>query len=662
MSSPFVIIETADLQWLNDLPYSSRFDDVYFAKHNGLAEKQQVFIEANQFSHRWRQLTAGASFTIGETGFGTGLNFLLTWQNWLEYAPRDAKLYYYSCEKFPLKPEDLQRALNLWPPLHRYAQQLIVQYPVLTPGFHRLSFDTGRVNLILMLGDAQDSLDELIISGDQQLDQQLNNIKMDAWYLDGFSPHKNQQLWTEHLLATIARLSHAETSLATYSAAALVKQGLQACGFKVKKIPGYGSKRHRLVAQFGGTIPNRRQQITPWHCSVIKPSTTKHAFIIGAGLAGCFTARALADKGWRVTVLEGQQIAAGASGNEQAVLYPNLSAYASPLTRFMLTAFLYAQSFYRTIIGQQVEGQLQGILQLAHNAKEQASQQAMFDWLSAYPDLGQLINSSKASAIAGINLIQEGLWMPLAGWINSKQLCHYLLEHQAIELITNTTVTHLKLCNQQWQVAGQQAEHVVIANGHQANQFSQTNYLPLKPIRGQTSVLAANSSSIQLKIPLCGAGHILPAHNRIHSLGASYGLGEIDLKSRTEDDLFNLNQVQKSSPELNFNSSALISNWTGVRAATPDYLPLVGAVTPADDFLSRFAPLAPNAKRMIARPAQAYPGLYVCAGFGSRGLTTAPLCAQWLASLINCEPQWLPTAMIRSLSPSRFLFREIIRS
>lgn len=662
MSSPFVIINTADLEWRNDLPYSLMFDDVYFSKQDGFAEKQLVFVEGNHLLERWRALHSGSQFTVGEIGFGTSLNFLLTWQNWLHCAPADATLYYYSCEKYPLKPDDLSKCLALWPQLQPLAQQFIDQYPLLTPGFHQLSFAQGRVRLILMLGEACACFEELVISGNKALDAQLHHHFIDAWYLDGFAPAKNATLWDEKLFTSISLLSHAQTTLATYSAAAPVKQGLQRCGFAVQKLPGFGNKRHRLTARFITDATLRYKAQTPWHRSVINKSNQRHSLVIGAGLAGCFTARSLAERGWQVTVLDSKEVAAGASGNEQAVLYPNLSAFASPLTQFMLSAFLYAQAYYRPLLGKVIDGELQGILQLAHNAKEATSQHAMTQWLAAYPALGKLVDCQEASTLAGIALAQSALWIPLAGWINSKQLCRHLLQHNNIDYQPHTLVSSIERHDERWFAANYHSENVVIANGYQAKQFKQTAYLPLKPLRGQISKVAAHEESLPLQLPLCGDGHILPTNHQHHQLGATYGLGIIDETLQLSDDLQNLTMVKKLSTALAFSEQALLPGWAAVRAATTDYLPVVGAIPITKDFNERFALLSTNTKRWINNPMPAYPGLYLCAGFGSRGLTTIPLSAHWLASLMNQEPACISNSMAKSLSPARFLYKKVIRS
>lgn len=163
----------AQLSWSEDgQPFSTRFDDVYFSRESGLAETRHVFLQHNDLSRRWRALPPGTRFCIGETGFGTGLNFLCAWQLWDELAPADARLHFVSCEKYPLRREDLQRALALWTELTPWADQLLAQYSDLAPGWQHFNLADGRVTLTLLIGDVLDTLPQL-------------DARVDAWFLDG---------------------------------------------------------------------------------------------------------------------------------------------------------------------------------------------------------------------------------------------------------------------------------------------------------------------------------------------------------------------------------------------------------------------------------------------------------------------------------------------
>ncbi|KTD28792.1 bifunctional tRNA (5-methylaminomethyl-2-thiouridine)(34)-methyltransferase MnmD/FAD-dependent 5-carboxymethylaminomethyl-2-thiouridine(34) oxidoreductase MnmC [Legionella maceachernii] len=662
MSSSFVPIEAAKISWCDELPFSLAFDDIYFSKENGLAETRHVFIEGNNLIERWQNLTQ-ETFVIAETGFGSGLNFLLTWSLWLEQAPQSARLHFFSCEKFPLTKNDLQRCLKQWPALKRQASALIDNYPILTPGFHWLSFEAGRINLILMLGDATACYKQLLVCGDAKLERELRTNSVDAWFLDGFSPAKNPAMWSDDLLQIIGLLSKPGTTLATFSAAASVKNNLQAAGFNVDKVRGFGSKREMITAQFVESSPsNKKLRCTPWHVNPTQPAMAKKAIVLGAGLAGCYTAHALAKRGWQVSLIDAHnEVGQGASGNKQAVLYPKLSAYRSPLTQFMLTAFLFACRTYRRLLNKKSIGELSGILQFAFNERESAAQQSLGSWLSSYPELGRLVDAQQASTIAGIELTMGGLYIPYSGWMDSQALCEQLCQTPGIDWYPNTLISELHFEEKKWHVGEHLAEVLVIANGYQAKQFIQTAHLPLKAIRGQMTRIASNKASTALKIPLCGNGHVLPAYGGGHAIGASYHLDSTDRASYSADDVSNLNKLSQLPASIAW-SLEIKDNWVGVRATTTDYLPMVGPVPDPTIFPSRFAALATNAKRWIPEAGAFLPGLFLCTGFGSRGLTTVPLSAEWLAALINNEPSFLPQAMVQSLSPARFLLKAIIKN
>lgn len=349
------------------------------------------------------------------------MNFLLTYSLWQEYAPASAKLQFFSCEQHPLAREDLIKSLSQWPEFEKQIQELIDCYPILTPGFHQLSFANGRIQLILMLGDVIDCYEQLLICAESELESKLQTATVDAWFLDGFAPSKNERMWSEGLFKIIAMLSKIGTSVATYTVASVVKSNLAAHGFKVVKKQGFAPKRHMLTAIFNKPILQKlKQRHTPWHSTPTVNFKNKTALIIGAGLAGCFCAYSLANRGWQVTLIEEKsEVARAASANQQAVLFPKLSAYKSPLTQFMLAAFLFASKLYQKIVTEHDLGALNGALILTHNQKEQLAQQDLTDWLTIYPELGILADAQQSSIISGLPLNQPGLYIPNSGWVDS---------------------------------------------------------------------------------------------------------------------------------------------------------------------------------------------------------------------------------------------------
>jgi len=223
------------IKWLNNTPYSVDFNDIYFSTDDGLDETNYVFIQQNQLETRVKSLTE-KQFTIIETGFGTGLNFLVASALWLKHAPTDAVLHFTSIEKYPLRFDDLARAQRLWPQFSNISDELLAQYKILNSGSNHFSLAEGRIQLGLQVDDISLALPEL-------------TQKADAWFLDGFAPAKNPEMWQPALFAQMARLSKPNTSFATFTSAGAVKRGLQSAGFTVHKKAGFGRKREMLYGQ-----------------------------------------------------------------------------------------------------------------------------------------------------------------------------------------------------------------------------------------------------------------------------------------------------------------------------------------------------------------------------------------------------------------------------
>jgi len=271
-------MKEAALEWHEGQPYSVQFGDIYFSRESGIAETRHVFLKHNRLEERWKLLAADSLFVIGETGFGVGLNFLCAWQLWLQTAPTGGRLHFVSTELHPLSAQDLRTALQLWPELQPLVEELLAQYTMLTPGWQRMNFEQGRVTLTLLVGDARETLPQLKAS-------------VDAWFLDGFAPAKNPEMWGDSIFQTIAKLSNANATFATFTSAGAVNRGLQAAGFKVEKGAGFGRKREILYGSLHPTKAPRTLQ-------------EKNAIIIGGGIAGAASAHSLACRGWQVTLIE----------------------------------------------------------------------------------------------------------------------------------------------------------------------------------------------------------------------------------------------------------------------------------------------------------------------------------------------------------------------
>ena len=705
--------------WTEDnLPKSVVFDDIYFSKEDGLAETEYVFLQQNRLKERFKALTSRHFFVIGETGFGTGLNFLATWNLWAQIAPITARLHFISVEKYPLSRAQLSRALSLWPSLKSYCNALLEQYRIVkTAGFHRLSFADGRVQLTLIIDDAQKALNHLFAS-DHPCYRQPQWQGIDAWFLDGFAPAKNPAMWSTNLLATISKLTRPEGTLATFTAASSVRKNLQTAGFTVEKVPGFGKKRQMIRAVLN-KIDNNANDATrnilsettgsstaqsigkaiawPVITSYRTTAKSKRIVILGAGLAGCHTARALADCGYQVTVIDrANTLSAGASGNAQGVVYAKLSHQWQPLCEFNLFSLLYAQNYYHSFWSQGTSyGQQCGVLQLAHNEtikKQQHQIAEIFNRDGGNRDLLKFISAQQASKIAGLPLNKSGLFFPKSGWLNPVAVCQELVKHPSITVKLNTTVNNIEHKANRWRLSGNYSdgenknrgienrngagnkikkpwemnavETLVIANATDARQLPLLQWLPTRAIRGQVTMMPVFEPTRNLKTVICGQGYIAPAVNGHHCVGASFNLHDSDTSIKQRDHLDNIKHITGLLPmaTTEYTSYQKLDGRVSFRCATPDYLPMVGPVPDVDAFDQKYAALRRNARANSELSGTYLPGLYLNIGYGSRGLCYTPVCAALISSIISGEPPPLPASIIQALNPARFIIRDLMRN
>ncbi|KPX49627.1 Bifunctional tRNA U34 oxidoreductase [Pseudomonas syringae pv. helianthi] len=640
-------------------PRSRDFSDVYFSTESGLDETRHVFLVQNDLRRRFTELSEGGRLIIGETGFGTGLNFLCAWQLFDECAPAGARLHFVSVEKYPLSRDDLQRALALWPELSTFAEPLLDQYVALHEGFQRLLFADGRVTLTLLIGDALHML--------PQLDGQI-----DAWFLDGFAPAKNPEMWTPELFAELARLSTSTTTIGTFTSTGWVRRSLNAAGFKMKRVPGIGHKwevlRGTFIAWPEGVAPS--VVVKPWFARPAPASGERKALVIGAGLAGCATAQSLAQRGWQVSLLERHAAPAQeASGNPQGVLYLKLSAHGTALSQLILSGFGHTRRLLERL-QRGIDWDACGVLQLAFDDKEALRQKQLTD---AFPEsLLHLLDQPAAEAQSGVALNSGGLFYPEGGWVHPPALCHAQAGHENIRLISHQQALELRRVDDQWQAWSNErlidsAPVVVLAGAADIQQFAQTAALPLKRIRGQITRLPQTQASAALRSVVCAEGYVAPARLGEHTLGASFDFNSTDLTPNLTDHLDNLELLREISQDLTARLEAAdlaaeqLKGRAAFRCTSPDYLPIVGPLADREAFMQAYAALAKDARQVPDIACPWLDGLYVNSGHGSRGLITAPLCGELIAAWIDNEPLPLPRSVAEACHPNRFVLRGLIR-
>lgn len=658
-------------------PLSSSFGDVYFSKANGLEETRHVFLQHNQLPERWTQLADGSHFVIGETGFGSGLNFLAAWELWLSKTPANAQLHFVTVEKFPLRRADLLQALALWPSLKPLADQLINAYPCfIGQGFHRLGFMDGRVKLTLIIDDAAAGFGHLLAT-DHPLFSHLGP-HVDAWFLDGFAPSKNPQMWSDQLFDAIGRLSKPGTTAATFSAAGIVKNGLRRAGFAIEKVAGFGRKRDMVKASFTdhkaqavadaiNSVRRYSAYTAPWAIdSDYQVPADKTVLIIGGGLSGCHSARALAERGWKVTLLDRQgALAQEGSGNPQGALYAKLSPKDEAQAAFNLSALQYALAFYRPLWPE--IGDNCGLLQIAHNPNEANLHELLREKFGGASELVRFVSAQQASELAGTRLNDGGLYFPGAGWIDPRRLCNWLVDRSNIEVRLNAEVSQLRQSSQGWQVLladGTELEStiLVVASAGEAGKLSQLGHLPLRLIRGQVTYIPQTAQSPRLRTVVCAEGYIAPAQHGIFCTGATFHPKDPDRTLRAADHQTNLDNLRTHLPDFSTCDSADLQGRVSYRCSLPDYLPLVGPAPALNPMLERFAMMRKNARAGFTQGGAYLPGLFVNLGQGARGLAYTPLCAELLAAQINNEPWPLPRELGNALNPARFLIRDLMRN
>ncbi len=617
-------LQTAELDWEIvdgiEIPISKQFGDVYFSKDNGLLETRHVFLNGNDLTERLSQLHDYQYFCVGETGFGTGLNILTLWQLWQQVRlDNHSHLHVISVEKFPLNKADLIRALNVWTELKPLAEKLIQQYPLPIAGCHRLSFPEERFSIDLWLGDAQDIFPTI-----------PKTQAVNAWFLDGFAPSCNPDMWQANVLDHMVRLSDFGTTFASFSVAGILKRGLKQHGIQISRPRGFGHKREMLKAiwlnasQEEKDTADSKQDITIQNESEITSSASvqRHIAIIGAGIAGLSSAWAFAQRGHQVTIYEQNEPLSGASGNPLALLNPKLCPIEQAHEHLMTLSWQHALNFYprfKAFRPIQVE-------QIAlKNADE------LLGLVEQYPE-----NVLTANTMLGCPPETElpSLTLHQAGAVSPHQLRDEILQHANIR-IEKAKISRLESTDSQvtlWQDQQKIAitDHAIVCCAKQSAELIE-DYPVLKPIRGQVSWVENSQRPLALDQAYSYGGYCIQLDASQLILGASFYPNRDDAEVLTEDHVHNYELIHSVFPQY-AEQLPKLETWQGrasVRAQSLDYFPLVGKIQNLDQ-------------------------IYTFAGLGSKGFLFAPLCSEILASLMLGELCPVPQSLLDKLNPQRF--------
>lgn len=601
------MIRPAEIRWREDgAPESTLYGDIYYSREGGLEETRYVFLQHNGLPERFRTCK---HFTIAETGFGTGLNFLATWQAFAAHAPKDAALHYISVEKHPLRMDDLQRAHLMWPELAEHAAELQRAYPAPAPGVHRLMLEGGRIRLTLLFGDAGELLKNL-------------SFRADAWYLDGFSPAGNPEMWQEELLADLADHSAEQATFATFTSAGKVRRALEQAGFAVEKVKGFGHKRDMLR----GTLTAPQNIAT-----ALRPAS---ALVVGAGAAGAAAAYALALRGVEITVLDRLPAPAIAtSANAAAILFPFASRAWMPHTFFYLTGmeFTRRQVSQFRLEGHTLAGSFCGMVQCPKPSQEESRLLEIPSLLGLDAEIVQAMDATQATGACGLSLPSGALYWPGSGWYSLGDYARACLAHSHITFKGGVTIDAIERKQGKWIASAEgktagEADILVLANAADARHLLPPPNLPLGTVRGQVTHLPVSKATENLRTVLCFGGYLTPAQAGIHHLGATYEHQRFDTDVHEDSHRTNLEQAARIfSADV---STTSLTGWAGVRTTTPDKLPLVGATD--------------------------QPGLYVTLGHGSRAALSCPLAGEIVAAAACGDPLPITHTLRHAVHPGRF--------
>ena len=648
-------------------PVSDKFDDVYFSNQDGLAETHYVFLEGNQLWERWVNYQE-AYFVIAETGFGTGLNFFAVTSLFREFRQKypDSPLkhlYFISFEKYPLPLDTLQQAHLAYPQFSHLAQHLQQHWLNPIQGCYRFHFD--ETTLDLWFGDIAENLPQL---GDYM------NGKIDAWFLDGFAPSKNPDMWNEQLYQQMFRFTKLQGTFATFTAASAVRKGLENAGFNIKKRKGFGKKRECLSGQ--KTHEKLTALSTPWFHSQPANLSKQDIAIIGGGIASLCTAISLIKRGAKITIYcEDEQTALNASGNKQGAFYPQLSDDNERNIRFYIHAFAYGHQFLQWAIQQQIEFEHEfcGVALCAYNEKTESKLNKITE-LNLPSDLYQSLNQTELSEKVGLPLPFGGAFIPQGAWLAPRQLVQHafaFLEKQGVQIKTSQKVTALSQTENGWQITTAENktfchEVVVLANGHKLTEFEQTQKLPLYPVRGQVSQIPTSENLLKLKTVLCYDGYLTPVDQAktSHCIGASHVRDNATREFSLTEQQENQQKIQKNIPEewtKEVDTSGNLAR-IGVRCSVRDLTPMMGAVPHFSAQQTQYQNLFNLRRRkQPTEQAENYPNLYLIGTLGSRGLTSAPFLGETLASLIYGEPLPMSEDLINNLMPNRSWVRRWLK-
>lgn len=599
---------------------SSVYGDVYHSPSGALGQAEHVFLRGNGLPERWR---GRPSFTVCETGFGLGLNFLALWKAWRDDPQRPATLHVVAMEGHPFSRDDLSLLLarHAPEPLAPLANRLAEQWPALLPGLHRLEFENGAVTLTLGFGDAQDLAPRL-------------SARVDAFFLDGFAPERNPQMWAPPLLRALAALAAPGATVATWACTGELRRDLDDAGFDVRRAPGYGGKWHMTMGQVrdaGGRVAS--------------PAVTqRHAVIVGAGLAGAGIAQALAGRGWRITVLDAgrMQGVPTHAGHLAAALTPVVARDDNARARLSRAGSERALARWQSLPGAAAP-RVCGTIQVERDAGRSAALAGTLEALAFPPDWVRQVSQEEASALAGLPVARGGVFFSQGMLVQPGRLIDALLDAAGAAVVPGRADRVVQV-GQGWSVQDAsgaelaRADTVVLANAVGARDvLSASGLLQPLPRMSQMHALAGEVTLVPAAAlgggPRCivgGEGYLLPDVGTGCVVGSTYVHDATEARVGAEGQRVTLGKAASllggRFPEFDALAPGSLPGWAGWRAVLPGRLPAVGEL--------------PHA-----------PGLWLAAGYASRGLSWSALMGDLIAARLMGEPLPLETDLVQLVTP-----------
>ena len=551
---------------------SKDYEDRYF-QVNGFEESKEVYIDGNNLEERWESFS-GSCFTIGELGFGLGLNFLTMMHCWLK-KERSFNLDYIGIDKKILEKSNLIMLEEAFPNLKNEIKVLKECDIVGHNGFECISIPDLKIRLILITEDIQKAINDICVSN------------IDAWFLDGFDPKKNPEMWEEDILKTVFDLSSSDSSFSSFTSVGRIRRALLENGFEVSKVSGFGTKRHRIIGK--KFIENK------------KSNGIKKIAILGAGLSGSNLAFNLANANIEVDIYDAlADLNKGSSGGPIASMYPKFSLDNSPRSKFLIASYFFSLNFYIKNLGFENTGLL-----------FYGSDEIKDKWISKILTLGrddlfELLNDDEVENFLGVSEIKKALHVKKGLYLQPLELKKKLLEHRFIKIIPNEEFVSFSEEKSKVVVdfkSGLRKSYdaLAVCTGKGLKDFNDN----LKVSYGLMAGIS-NKDLFNIKKPLNHQGYIIPKVDGTNWIGSTYEQSP-DLKKENIEEKIKLNHAIFGRKGMSFEIHDI---WEGERVSARSNLPIASKI--------------PETKN-----------IYCIGGLGSRGLSYAPFLAEIVSSAIQ---------------------------